>query len=342
MENMISRMLVEITVRNSLKSIKDDPERGIRKLVDMALQFSGGRFQQDFFSTAQTMLQNEDSAYYDLLREVIQYTDTERLFTFGMNLGYNGCTVGARRIRENEEKMACDIPWALILQMDTEHFEQHEQLYHKRILEGQRLGVYVWMLFTGRRPEKLLGLAREHVDSAFCIFCRPEDLSAQFLEEVAELRNVMLVVRFDENISDVFQTLRSMGLLYSVWYPYGTEDLPHIENGDLFSCTQQYSPLFTVLLAEPDCPEEVQDAVHQIVKQCRGDQTYHTLPWELQRDTRMIDAVISDDACSVYFDKAGEFHIRDKRPGYQRMNLFQNSLSEIFMTNCIKKERTSK
>ena len=59
MENSISRMLVEMVVRKALKSIKDDPERGIRNLVDMALQFSSeGRFQRDFFSAAQTMLQN--------------------------------------------------------------------------------------------------------------------------------------------------------------------------------------------------------------------------------------------------------------------------------------------
>lgn len=63
MENSMSRFITGSVVKRTLKDIKDNPERSIRNLVDMALQFSGGRFQQDFFTTAQTMLQNENSAY---------------------------------------------------------------------------------------------------------------------------------------------------------------------------------------------------------------------------------------------------------------------------------------
>ena len=110
MKNSMSRVLIETVVKGALKAIKDSPERGIRNLVDIALQFSKGRFQQNLFSTVQTMLQNESSAYYELVRDVIFHTDTDRLFTFGMNLGYNGCTIGAQRIRENEKRMNCNIP----------------------------------------------------------------------------------------------------------------------------------------------------------------------------------------------------------------------------------------
>ena len=94
MEKSMSRMLVETVVKKALKSIKESPERGIRNLVDMALQFSEGRFQINFFTVTQTMFQNENSAYYGLVRNVVAYTDSDRLFTFGMNLGYNSCTEG--------------------------------------------------------------------------------------------------------------------------------------------------------------------------------------------------------------------------------------------------------
>ena len=75
---------------------------------------------QNFFTTAQIMLQNENSAYYQLVREVVSHADTDRLYTFGMNLGYNGCTVGAQRIRENEENLGCNIPWPGPIQVSTE------------------------------------------------------------------------------------------------------------------------------------------------------------------------------------------------------------------------------
>lgn len=337
MKNNMSRMLVEVAVKNALKSIKDDPERGIRNLVDMALHFSEGRFQHNFFATAQTMLQNENSAYYELIREVVLYTDLERLFTFGMNLGYNGCTIGARRIRENEKKWSFNIPWALILQMDTENFNKKKPIYDAAILEGENLGIFVWMIFAMEHPQKVLSLAKNHIDSAFCIFCRTEDLSAEFLDEISELYNVMLMVRYDENAHELYAALRKMGLLYSVWYPYGAKDADLINNGDLFNCAQQFSPFFTVLLPEPGCPDEVQSIAHQAVHQARNAQTYHTLLWELPSDNRIIDSIISDEPCSIYFDQKGDLHSLDGKIASEHHNLFQCSLLEILRNNCIKK-----
>lgn len=95
MENSLSRILIETTVRQTLKGLQEDPKRSIRNLVDMALQFSEGRFQNRFFGTAQTMLKNEGSAYYALVQDAASHIETEHLVTFGMNLGYNSCTWGA-------------------------------------------------------------------------------------------------------------------------------------------------------------------------------------------------------------------------------------------------------
>lgn len=172
MENSMSRMLVGSVVKRTLKDIKENPERSVRNLVDMALRFSEGRFQQDFFSTAQTMLQNENSAYYKLVRDVVSYADPDRLYTFGMNLGYNGCTEGAQRIRENEKRLECNIPWIVSLQIDAGHFEEKELQYQAAIHDGEKLGIYSWMLFCSEEPQKALTLVREHADSAFSFFAR--------------------------------------------------------------------------------------------------------------------------------------------------------------------------
>ena len=103
MKNTMSRILIESTVKRTIKSIRNDPKRSIRNIIDMALQFSDGRFQQQFFTTAQTLLKNENSAYYSLVSDTVLNVYENRLLTFGMNLGYNSCTFGARKIRENEQ-----------------------------------------------------------------------------------------------------------------------------------------------------------------------------------------------------------------------------------------------
>ena len=48
MENSMSRILIETTVRQTLKGLQDDPKRSIRNVVNMALHFSDGRFQSRF------------------------------------------------------------------------------------------------------------------------------------------------------------------------------------------------------------------------------------------------------------------------------------------------------
>lgn len=308
MENSLSRTLIEAIVKNSIKNIKDCPEQGIRNLIDMALQFSAGRFQKSFFSTAQAMLQNEHSAYYSLVKRTVSSVDTERLCTFGMNIGYNGYTVGAQRIRENEKKLHCNIPWALILQLDENHWAANEQRYQHVLHEGEALGIYMWMLFVNHHPEKMLDLPKNHTDSDFCIFCQAKNLTPAFLDEVADLYNVMLVVQYEENTVRIFDLLREKGLLFSVWYPYGSEDTKDIINGNLFNAIQPFTPLFTVLLPEENCPDVVQNIVYQVIKRVRADQIYSTLLWELPNDHLLIDAIISDDPCFVHVDQDGVIH----------------------------------
>lgn len=336
MEKSMSRMLVETVVKNALKSIKDSPERGIRNLVDMALQFSEGRFQQDFFTTTQNMLQNENSAYYELVRDVVTYTDTDCLFTFGMNLGYNGCTEGARRIRANEEKLKCNIPWTVLLQVDTQQFEETYQTYRELIDEGENLGIYTWMVFPTDHPQKVFTLTETYPDSAFCIFCEKEDISPAFIDETAEHKNLMLVVRYDENVDDACSALRERGILYSVWYQYGQKDTEIIINGDLFSSTQQLSPTFTVLLPERNCPNEVRRLAYQEVQRARNEQTFRTIAWELQGDSCLIDSIISGDACSICFDKNGDLYDWNGKIENGQYNLFQCSLSEMLKNACPK------
>lgn len=302
MENSMSRILIETVVRRTLKDMKEDPERGIRNLVDMALHFSEGRFQKDFFQAAQTMLKNESSPYYALLRNTASSADTERLVSFGMNLGYNSCTLGAKKIRENEKKLGCCIPWTVAFQTDGLTVSKHLSKYHTAVADGEKLGIFTWMLFAKSHPQDLLPLIHEHPDSAFFLFCDPADIDHAFLDSISDMDNLMLVVRYEETAGEIYTQIRDNGLLYSSYYAYSREDMESIRNGDLFYSIQQTHPVFTVLLAQPGCPEMIQDEAHQAVVQARNEQRYQTVPWEYCLDNRLIDRIISDDA---WFDAHG-------------------------------------
>ena len=63
MEQSVNRIMVNTIVKKAIHDLKSDPERTVRNLIDMALKFADSRFQQQFYSGAQSLLTNEKSAY---------------------------------------------------------------------------------------------------------------------------------------------------------------------------------------------------------------------------------------------------------------------------------------
>lgn len=329
MENSMSRILIETTVRQTLKGLKENPKRSIRNLVDMALNFSEGRFQSRFFQTARTMLEHEESAYYTLIEDAVNHIETEHLVKFGMNLGYNSCTWGAQRIRINEKRMGFNIPWTVLLQMDAAQYSAHLPQYDLAIQEGEQLGIYSWIFLSHSDPLELFPLIGRHPDSAFFLFCRPEDMTQTILDEIIPLKHLMPVIRWDTGADKACVMLRNAQLPYSVYYPYSQKDLQFILNGDLFSETQQLHPLFTALAAKPGCPLNIQHLAHQAAIQVRNGQSYQTVPWELSCDTQSLDEIISDDACCVFFDGKGQLFALDHPNCVPFGNLFQEGLISL-------------
>lgn len=329
MESNLSRILIETIVRQNLKELREDPKRSIRNLVDMALHFSEGRFQNRFFETVRTMLEHEDSAYYALIEDAANHIDMEHLVKFGMNLGYNSCTWGAQRIRTNEARMGFNIPWTVLFHMEHPQYSDHLSQYDCAVEEGEQLGIYCWMLLTHGNFLELLPLIEHHPDSTFFLFCRSEDVTDAVLDEIVPIKHLMLVVRWEDGTDEVCTMLRNAQLPYSVYYPYSQKDLQFILNGDLFSETQQLHPLFTALAAKPDCPADLRHLAHQAAVEARKGQSYQTVPWELCCDTRNLDEIISDDACCVFFDGHGQLLALDD-PGHTPFgNLFEEGLTPL-------------
>ncbi len=328
MANDMHRVLIETIVKKTLKDLKDSPRRSARNLVNMALDFSEGRFQRTFFTMAQTMLENEQSPYYDLIEDAAAHMEPERALAFGMNLGYNSCTVGAKRIRELEAAYGFNIPWTIVLEMDERRLTKAPESYDSVIVQGEQLGIYTWMLYYHGRLQKALPLIRNHSDSAFVLFCEPEDITPEFLDCMADVKHLMLAVRYEESAENVYGQLREMQYPYSVYYVYKEADAKDIINGDLFYSIQQVHPLFSAVIPGPDCSEETRESVYNAIVAARENQTFQTIVWDMSQDNSWIDSIISDDSCSARFDKNGRLYI--SKDEQLPLTLFDEKLENIF------------
>lgn len=314
MKNDIFYTLIETVVANKLKDMKKYPGRAARNLIDLGLLFSNGNFQNAFFSSAQTMLQNEDSPYYKLIDNVVNNVDNQRLLTFGMNLGYNSFKYGSKVIRKNEKKLNCFIPWEITLHIDDFSFKNNNQRYDKLISDGEKLGIYSWVIFLDKPFSDFLELAKKHPGSVFFIILENLDVNKQtiqneidekFLDCVEELENIMLIIELDKKNRHVYKNIKRRKLLYSVYYYYSQKNIDLILDGSILRFAEQFDPFFTIFISEPYCNDNLRKMVYKVSEQTRNEQRYSTIAWELFYNNAYIDKIISSKSQLISFDHSG-------------------------------------
>ena len=323
MENSVNRIMVNTIVKKAIHDLKSDPERTVRNLVDMALKFADSRFQQQFYSGAQRLLTNEQSAYYDLVKDTITQVKEETLLTFGMNLGYNGLYEGSKKIRNVEEH---NIPWTISLSVtEGKLYDQH----HRTIDQGEKMGIHTWHLFSGHGIYECMTLAQHHPDSAFVIFCGSHEIGWEVLDYADELHNIALMVPYDEDADVVCDMLRVSGILYGLYFTYTQKDLDSIESGELLHDMEQLHPCFSILKPQFPCQKALRDQVYDWITKARLGQEFKTIPWEMYGDMLLVDSVISEVPHWAGFDEYGQLNTDQGVDRTYGLNIFINELPEI-------------
>ena len=67
----IRRAIIRSAIERGIQEIRSDPQRGVRKLVDLGTHFSRGRFQKRIFREMQDELVNPNTAYYALVTNLV-------------------------------------------------------------------------------------------------------------------------------------------------------------------------------------------------------------------------------------------------------------------------------
>jgi len=210
----------------------------------------------------------------------------------------------------------------------SDYFDTMYDAAVELIKQGKALGVFTWLLISAGHPVEFLDLIETNSDCAFLLFCKPEEITQSFLDEVQSIHNLMFVVRCEPEAVQACDHLREREYLYSIYIPYRSEEASSIVNEDILSTAENLHPVFTFFTpGEPSC-EEQQKAVYQQVLQVRASQQYQTILIDLIYDNRAIDGVISDDSCEVEFRKDGTLYAPDTT-GHSALTLFEQPLENI-------------
>lgn len=330
MRKDLNKILIEGMLKKAMEDIHSSPGRTVRNLIDLAVNFSKGRFQKRLMQIAQEMLQNTESPYYELLTDIVENVDMDLLMKFGMNLGYNGCTRGAQRIRQIEAEKGFNVPWCLMLNINQEKLDEDPEIYSGIVKQGVELGIHTYLLAVRNGDlEMLIPLFEEQSDCAFGVFVNGCQLTDRFLEGVRENKNVMISVYNDEHVSEVCQRLREHRLLYGVQQRYTEKDRDRILSGDWISGVLPYHPQFAFLISETVCKEELRREIYQYIVETRTEQKYPVYFIDVVSDMWMIDQIISEDAWVVGFECDGNIRTYNGLREEKEYNIFENSLEDI-------------
>lgn len=328
MTTKTSRIIIKTFVKTALKDADESPERCTRNLVDMALHFSKGRFQQEFFEMARTMLNNENSPYYPLIEDTLRHMDKEKLIEFGMNLGYNGCTMGAHIVRKIKRTENINVPWLLFLNIASSG-EKLLTNYQPVFDQGKELGIYVYFLYTDDDPVKLLPLIKNNPDCAIILMCRSASVTEDFAEAAEAVNNMLIGVKYDDNTDSACLVLRDHRLLYSVYRMYNDKDSEKILSGSYARFTEEMHCPFTAVAAETTCSVQTSENVYKAIVGARVAQKYRTIPIDLVYDSERIGNIISPPSSVIGFKPDGTLYNTDKNGNALTHNIFSESLRDI-------------
>ena len=233
MNNNITIKMIETAINKGIRDIEDNPKRGIRNLVDLANHFASSPFQKDVLELMQTMLSDLNSPYYNIVLDLINNVDHNTIKNFGINLGYNSWTYGAKKIREHTKIHNYSVPWTIIFDFRKESDEKlNIQQISSIIQQGKEIGIYTYLFFMDDIND-FSTIAKENLDCAFTLFAPANILTEESIYKIKSYNNTVFAVLYEASVNpDVFkktiQLLSKNNCMFGLYSYYNNENFNDI------------------------------------------------------------------------------------------------------------------
>lgn len=231
----ITKAMIDTTVAHGIREMEEDPHRSVRRLADIGRRFSRSGFHEIIFSVIQELLSNDNSAYYDMVANLIRNSDKETLKTYGVNTGYMSWTYGAREIRKRQAENGQALPVSMHIRFDpsVEGGFDAEAL-SDLIRQGTELGIYTYyirQMSDLHDDYRIISMFDSYRDCAFT-WMRPSGrLTAAQIQLLQSARNVCTALPLDD--TETYLTIalmRSHRILCTLYGMYNDETMDQVLN----------------------------------------------------------------------------------------------------------------
>lgn len=329
--------IVRVAVENGIRYIEDNPKRGVRNLLDLGEYFASGRFQKVFFDLAHEILNNEDSYYYEIIEDLVKNTNHNNLTEFGINMGYNSFTYGAKIIRENEKKYEYNIPWSIVFDFEQNCSESLTKDEIANIISlGKSIGIYSYLIMLGKNNmwDILFDVFDEHSDCAFTLFSEQDIINEELAKKISNVSNACTLILIDDfqvqndNITEKFKMLKRYKCFYGGYCYYDDSSAINITNGTASSNLSSMNLNFAVFVKKPGCSDHVAESIREYILNTRTKINSPVLFIDFYGDHARIDKIISEDPCFLSIKSDGQVCVSNIA-GKTKHNVRNASLKEI-------------
>lgn len=337
MDNKINKVLVESAIKKGISDIKDDPQRGIRNLIDLGAYFIKDKFQKNILDVFHKIFNNPKSPYFDMFKNLVRDVDEKILKTFSFNLGYNSLTNGAKVIRENKEIYKCYIPWIINFNLK----DQNEDSLRiddiiKIVDEGKTLGIYSYMFFIDKDIDFLFPLLEKEKDSAFFLMTEKDSINKKELDKINSFKNTYISISMEykdiksELLKNTLNLLKGSGALHGVHSYYNHKNAAIIATNRWKRNLRKLN-LNSAFLIESNPKDYIaNDKIKHFTEKSRKKKNFKTFLVNYLKDITFIQNSISKDKSYLEIDSLGNLKISSNAKS-KNFNLKTNSLIESLM-----------
>lgn len=306
MHQQILRVMIESAVDKGLYGVKTDLKRTVRNLADLGDYFAKGRFQKDFFKIAKKMLADENSPYYELIATIANDVDHHIIKNFGINIGLNSWTEGAKQIRKYEKENGYNIPWTIVFDFQNKVENPLTLLEIAEIIQqGKKIGIYSYMFFTSRDyayMDELLEVFKRNPECAFIIYTYSNSLTKEHTIKLREYGNAIVSIcmnNFNKSpeFSQTIKILHENKCLFGAHLKYDDDNAGIILNDNWIKQIMELDCTFAFLIKAVDCSPENEKAISSYIRDAKTNQKYPVFLIDFYEDIEHVDRNISTEPC---------------------------------------------
>lgn len=205
----IKEIIGRVGTKQAMRYVSGNPEENLPKLLRWAdnIDIAGNwEKQREVFHE---ILDNPDNNWYKYVMELYKDINNEFLQKIFSNFLINAGMIGYQKQRELEEKLNCNIPWAILMDPTSacnlnctgcwaaEYGNKLNMTYEELdgiINQANEFGTY-FFLYSGGEPlvrkDDLIKLCEAHPDSVFLTFTNGILIDEKFADEMLRVKNLI-------------------------------------------------------------------------------------------------------------------------------------------------------